>query len=377
MIYLKPKGNMRLHYFLLLAITLVLVINQGCASLVSWQFVAESERPPEYERFFDQLDQAVDDADVKDAAAFSVPGFPYLRANRFLASLKDPLTDDRQKEQWVRWMQQLDLEARRKEIFNLPQDQFENLTWHMGERFDRFALMQRVKFYSDRLLLHDQRHPDFYATLHKAVVIPDEYSTTMRVIGIYPLTSLPVALVTHGVYDDMRDWHQLPRDELVTRGEIRGYGPARHTAYSQQKIRAILKRSEQNPLGIPLPSGSDRQILLATFAPLFFQDVAADYDEIGEVAWKDNLVTVNSAKPTVYYFFSYARFKTVPILQINYVVWYSSRDGPNSPWIERGPLDGITVRISLDPEGRPFMIDIMNNCGCYHFFVPSKERGQY
>jgi hypothetical protein len=54
--------------------------------------------------------------------------------------------------------------------------------------------------------------------------------------------------------------------------------------------------------------------------------------------------------------------------------WYSARNGPLSPRIERGPLDGVTVRVSLDDDGRPFMVDIMNNCGCYHIFVPDRQK---
>jgi len=65
--------------------------------------------------------------------------------------------------------------------------------------------------------------------------------------------------------------------------------------------------------------------------------------------------------------------KGAPILQLNYVFWYSARNGPLSPWIEKGPLDGLTVRISLDPQGQPFMVDIMNNCGCYHFYLPHPQ----
>ncbi|MBW1994816.1 MAG: hypothetical protein JRI77_10265, partial [Deltaproteobacteria bacterium] len=52
----------------------------------------------------------------------------------------------------------------------------------------------------------------------------------------------------------------------------------------------------------------------------------------------------------------------------------ASRAGPASPWIERGHLDGLTVRVSLDSAGAPFMVDVMNNCGCYHFFLPQRER---
>jgi hypothetical protein len=90
--------------------------------------------------------------------------------------------------------------------------------------------------------------------------------------------------------------------------------------------------------------------------------------------WQDNKVGINAAKPTIYYYFSHARFKNVPVLQLNYVFWYSARNGQNSPWIERGPIDGITIRVSLDYDGRPFMVDIMNNCGCYHFFVPHHKK---
>jgi hypothetical protein len=84
-------------------------------------------------------------------------------------------------------------------------------------------------------------------------------------------------------------------------------------------------------------------------------------------------VHINTDEPTVYYYLSYGIFKQKPIVQINYAAWFSAREGPLAPWIERGPLDGLTLRISLDPEGNPFMLDIMNNCGCYHTFIPRKE----
>jgi hypothetical protein len=63
-----------------------------------------------------------------------------------------------------------------------------------------------------------------------------------------------------------------------------------------------------------------------------------------------------------------------PILQIQYVIWYGARNGAKPPWFERGHLDGLTIRFSLDPRGMPFMVDIMNNCGCYHLFAPDRAR---
>jgi hypothetical protein len=235
-------------------------------------------------------------------------------------------------------------------------------------------LQARAAFYSEKMLINDQRLPDFYEVLLRAVTDPSEYSTAMRVAGIYPLTAIPVTAVTRRVQEKFRKWHHTPPDQLETMGELTAYVPSRSTEYSEQTVRLVLNRSRQNALLIPQPSIADQKILLAMSAPVIIQDVAADYDNIGEVVWQDDKVSVHPAEPTVYYYLSHARLKGVPVLQLNYVYWYSARNGPKSPWIERGSIDGITVRVSLDYDGLPFMVDIMNNCGCYHFFVPHHKK---
>jgi hypothetical protein len=364
------RRNLRLHVFLLLPI-LVLI---GCAAISMNRQVAKFQRPPEDVRFFELLDRTVAEAGVRDASVFTVSGFPYLRTNRFLTGLKDDLNNEARKELWVYRLQQLDLETRQREIHNLPAAALKDLARQLGEPTGRQMLQERAAFYSAKMLPHDQRRPDFYEVLLGAVSDPSEYSTAMRVVGLYPLTSMPVTAVTRNVQEKFRKWHYAPADQLETLGELTAYLPARSTEYSEQTVRLVLDRSRQNTLRIPQPSIADQQILLAMFAPIINQDVAAAYDRIGEVVWQDNKVGIDAAKPRVYYYFSHARFKGVPVLQLNYVFWYSARNGQNSPWIERGPVDGITVRVSLDYDGHPFMVDIMNNCGCYHFFVPHRKK---
>ena len=358
---------------LLPIILLSIAAAQGCASWGTQQFVTQSQRPAQDERFFIELDAAVDRNGVRNAAYFQVPGFPYLRANRFLVALKDRLHTDDQKQQWVRWMQQLDIQARATEIRNLPQAEIAELIVGFSEMPDRNVLQERMIFYSNNLLAHDQLQPNFYETLQAAVQNSSEYSTVMQVFGLYPITVIPVAIVTEMVFDEMTAWHQLPPDQLPTIGTLTAYAPARAMSYSPKEIQQILIRSRQNPLGIPLPSSDDQQTLLNVFAPIIIQDVAADYDKIGSVAWGQKQLEIKSDNAVAYYFFSHALFKGEPILQINYVVWFAARNGPNSPVIERGPIDGLTFRISLSPDGSPFMVDVMNNCGCYHFYVPRKE----
>jgi hypothetical protein len=347
---------------------------QGCASRVTHQFITESQRPPEYERFFNELDMAVEQAGVRNAADFRVSGFPYLRANRFLVSLKSRLSTGAQKKQWVRWMQRLDIEARETEIRNLPASALEKLAADIEDGPDRNILHERAIDYSNKLLAHDQLRPDFYAALQAAVQNSSEYSTVMQVFGLYPIASIPVALVTHSVFDEIAQWHQLPPDQLQTLGNLTVYGPAEAIDFSSGDVQKILERSKQNPLRVPIPSEADQRTLLAVFAPAIIQDLAADYDKIGAVVWGDEQIEIKPDSPKTYYYLTHAFYKEEAILQLNYVFWYPARMGPNSPRIERGRIDGFTVRVSLNPAGMPFMVDFMNNCGCYHSFVPRREQ---
>ena len=350
------------------------VLISGCTTIQNYQQVRDLERPEAYMRFFENLDQAVKEADARNVSAFKVSGFPYLRTNRFIAAMTDDPDGHARLELWVERMRQLDLEARRKEIRNLPVKYLNALADRLGEIPDRSALIERLDFFSKQLWEHDRRRPGFSSTLQSAIVAPSEYSTAMRVVGLYPLTSIPVAAVTRNVQKRFRQWHQAPADQIEILGKRVAYGPPSGAEYSESLVRQILLRSNSNALGIPMPSNADRQMLLEMYAPVFYQDEAAAYDRIGEIVWRNDKVSVNTARPTVYYYLSHAFLKKDPVLQLNYVIWYPARDGPLSPGIEKGPLDGLTVRVSLDHDGQPFMVDIMNNCGCYHFFLPRLEK---
>src|SRR5512143_3817642 len=91
----------------------------ACTPLVSRRISQRMERPETCEEFLTGLDQRVTTFGVRDASSFPVPGFPYLRTNRFLTALETRLKDDAQKERWVQWMQKLDLDSRKKEVSNL------------------------------------------------------------------------------------------------------------------------------------------------------------------------------------------------------------------------------------------------------------------
>lgn len=348
----------------------LLFLVTGCTAFMAQQVSLSLDRPQECPVFLNALDESVEEAGVRDAAGYQVPGFPYLRTNRFLSRLKDSISSDQQKMHWVGWMQELDLESRRKEVRNLPEERAGGLLSGQGPE----QLYERVKSCSDELFRHDTNSAHFHETLISFVDVPDEYSFTMRVLGLYPVMAIPVTIVTDSSRENILSWYNTDLKNLPVDGRLTAFVPAESSFLAENEIQAIMDASSANPLGVPVPDEMSGKKLVEHFTPVFIQDLAAAYDQVGRIVWRGDCPDVDPSRPTVYYYFSNAFFKGKPVLQINYVIWYSARAGERAPRIEWGHLDGLTLRVSLDEMGKPFMVDAANNCGCYHLFAPDRER---
>ena len=270
-------------------------------------------------------------------------------------------------------MQQLDLKARAKEIRNLPDEAVIGLGAAKEGNPDREGLVGRVTFHSEKLLRHDQAQTDFYQNLRPSVKVPAEYSLSMRVLGFYPLFSIPVIIGTNKAHKEFSSFYQEDLDKLPVLGRLTTFGPPSAEIFGESEIQMLLGRSTNNPLGVSLLDERDEKNLVASLAPSIMQDIAGSYDKFGQVTWSNTGLAIDVEKPTAYYYISHGLRKGRPILQVNYAIWYSERGGENAPWIERGTIDGLTIRISLDDEGHIFMVDIMNTCGCYHLFIPDEQ----
>jgi hypothetical protein len=350
------------------------VFLSGCAPFLAKPAPLSFEKPEQCREFLNRLDEVVQESGVRDASSVPICGFPYLRTNRFLAELKKNLKDEEQKAEWVLWMQQLDLLAREKEISNLPDKAIFSLDFADGKKPDREWLYAQVKSCSSKLLGHDRARSDFYSTLYPLVHVRSEYSCLLRTAGLYPIVAVPIALVTDSSREKIRKRFDTDLKDLPVDGQLKAFEPGKREVLSEPEVREIVKKSRGNPLGVPLPDSGQVEKLVRSFAPVFVQDVAASYDCLGRIVWKGDRVDIDPEKPTVYYYTSHAFLKGEPILQINYVIWYSERAGERSPSIELGHLDGLTARVSLDAQGKVFMVDVVNDCGCYHFFAPERER---
>ncbi len=99
-----------------------LLLIWGCAGLVTQPPLETHLQAPEESverqcaRFLNALDQAVATAGVADGEVATIPGFPYLRVDRFLASFRAEVTPGPVFEAWVDRLQALAEEGRRMEI---------------------------------------------------------------------------------------------------------------------------------------------------------------------------------------------------------------------------------------------------------------------
>lgn len=318
--------------------------------------------------FFRRLDQAVSETGVGDAQDARVPGFPYLRSNRFLAGLSRDLDSSAAFEAWVDRLQALGDAGTGVELANLPQSARQRLI-PFATGGDIPATARRC---GERLRARDLAHDDGRETLLRRAEIPPEYVIWQRVAGLYPLTALAFAAGIRNWQRETEEIFARPLAELPRRGElVRFSPPPRGEISGSRDVAEILERSARNPLRIPEPGGADRERLFAAFAPRFEVDVASSDDLIGTPVWRDALPAVDVAVPTVYRHLSHALVAGRVLLQLNYIVWFPARTRVSSLDLLGGHFDGITWRVTLTPDGRPWVFDSMHNCGCYHLFFPT------
>ncbi len=350
----------------------ILLLTKGCTALLPDRSPEAPDAVNVCHALLEQVDRELAADGAADAAYFHIDGFPYLRTNRFLTALEPRLVTREQTQTWLEAMHALDLQARRREMANLSAVRLEALADGGSHGTDRKLLRRQVADCSRTLFAHHRYETDLRARLRRRAAVPEEYQTWRRLVGLYPLAALPVAIVTDSVYDEFREWHATAPEDLPVVGRLETMGPAEAAGVESFDPRALFRPERLNALGLPEMTAEDEQRLAAHFAPVITQDTAADFDRVGTPVWRDGRLRVDIDRPAVFYYITFALLDRLPVLQINYAFWYPRRDGANAPWIERGPLDGITVRISLDRRARPFMVDLMNSCGCYHFFIPER-----
>ena len=343
----------------------------GCAT-TDGQFAAYLDSPAlevrECAQFYRALDAEIDAAGVRDAQSSRVPGFPHLRVDRLHAALREQAAaGEPAMRSFVERLVELDIEGRRHEVLNLPAGV---LPGGGGDQA-RAQTLRRARECGRVLRDSDLASPQARSALLAAARVPDDYSLTMRTLGLYPLTSIPFAA-------GVRRWQEetlaafRAAAEAPGEGRVR-YAPPASPPLPRNAVAGLLGRSAFDPLGRPLLADDELERLALAYAPSFEIALGGDFDRFGVLRWRrgGTMPEVEGSEPAAYVQAAYTRYHGQVLLQLVYTIWFPERPASGSFDLLSGRLDGLVWRVTLAPDGEPLIYDSMHACGCYHMFFPT------
>ncbi|MGQ0701239.1 MAG: hypothetical protein ACT4PZ_23715 [Panacagrimonas sp.] len=350
------------RFRLLLVCALTPLLATGCASLTT------PKRPevPQGESclaLYKQVDAQIQAAGVQDAGYSRIPGFPYLRSDRFSASFANEIPDMDAFWEWVGYLRANEDEARDVELFNLNM-----------ESEKRSSLLLDLRACGAWLRSWELDDEVWRKRLIAAVQPPADYSTTARALGLYPLA---VPFLNRGLASFRREVeaeYARPLAQLDAPGELvlwkakPAKEPNSEDFYADQTVD--LTRKPRDRLGRIGMLWSEVNQMAQFHAPALWIESAGEYDRPGAPLAGRDKPGVDVENPVVYFRTGFNRFGGQNYLQISYFVWFSERteERPGDP--AAGPLDGLIWRVTLDHKGQPMMYDTIHACGCYHYGFP-------
>lgn len=335
----------------------------GCATTpdLAPHLEAGTAEVRECAQWYRALDAEVDAAGVRDAQYTRVPGFPHLRVDRLLAAQRDRAAESEPAlRAFAERLAQLDLEARRHEVLNMPG----------ADEGVRSQAMRRARECGPLLRQADLASAQARQALLAAAQVPDDYSTAMRFLGLYYLTRIPF---TAGVRRWERDTLEtFEREPAAAPNRVR-YSPPGAQAVPRNAVAGWLGRAAFDPLGLPGLSERELDRLAAVYAPSFEIAIGGDYDRFGWLRWRRGarMPQVETSEPAVYVQPAYTRYRGQVLLQLVYTIWFPERPASGFVDILAGRLDGVVWRVTLAPDGEPLLYDTMHPCGCFHLFFPT------
>jgi hypothetical protein len=341
--------------------------------------------------WFVQLDAATDSAGVRDGSAYRIPGFAYLRVDRFLASFREDVVNSREAfDAWTQRLLQLDVQAREVELHNFPQ-QFLPVAGIASKPAVQAQTQRCAQLLAGAVLASDSAR----VLLAQRARVPDDYAGWKRGLGLYPLTQIPF-------FKGVEKWQQDAAQKVQNSGRGRAevgktaavdktveavqpvelppqatYAPTTAPLPAAQVV-ALVAQIKKDALGIPQPSEQEQALLLAAYAPLFEIETTGVYDRFGALFWGGDpsnagkvstpAPQVDLARAVVYQRLAFTRYQGQTLLQLIYSVWFPERPRSSALDLLSGTLDSVALRVTLDARGAPLLVDSIHACGCYHLF---------
>ncbi|MGR5149398.1 hypothetical protein ACQKP8_22990 [Photobacterium alginatilyticum] len=287
---------------------------------------------------------------VQDVQHLWVPSYPHLAFDRFSLSLIPELTSPQSKEQWLHYVARLASIQRKVEYQNLA-----NKAGFDIENNEKCAQQLTNIALKDRQFWHQLRQYPPH--------IQSNYQNWQRIAGLYPISK---SLATPAIDTEKKriiSGFISPLDKNTIT-----YAATTASSLHPQEIQSWFTRtSQQSHLRWPLLNEHQIARLSEHYVPEFLIESASLDDKPGQVAYHSGgQPYVNTSKPTLYTSHSYTLFHGQILLQLEYSLWFANRTATSALDPYAGQFDGLLVRLTLDSRGRPYILDSIHHCGCYH-----------
>ncbi|MDX1757006.1 MAG: hypothetical protein R3175_13170 [Marinobacter sp.] len=330
---------------LILVCCLLLVIS-GCATY-RYDAAPSEATTPECEAQFRGWQAHIEQTGTFDAQAWSPPGFPYLRVDRFLASFEFTALSREQQREWLQRAHQKAVEA-----------------WQQEAEGQADSIRQRIeglRACGEQAIDRLQASPGLWPELEAAKAVPDSYSTAARVFGLYPLVAPVMNWRASAIMGDLRE----------SFGNYRSSAPWQYyrPAAGSPGIDVgalVASARRRSALGVPDFAAEELRALFQRFAPTF----AVETHDLNDLPGRPGRGLAGElrmlSEPVVYTLLAYTRRHGQVLPQLVYTVWFPARPKEGRLDIYAGALDGFVWRVTLGAEGQPLVYDYMHACGCYH-----------
>ena len=303
---------------------------------------------------YEAMDARVAAAGVADPQYFRVPGYPYMRTDRVLASFAREVATLDEIGGWVRKMREFDQEAREFEYRNLGMSMQE-----AAESRSRFLNCGRTLAaieFNDR--------PQIFAALQDAVAPPDVYSTVQRAFGFYAFSAPGMRARMEARRKALEEAYAKPADQLPARA------PLRLWTVSQVEDMSLVSNAYKgmlpDELGFPGLTDSQWRALAEHHAPRLLIETASAADEPAHPVHTPHGPSADPGRHSSNIHITFTRFGGSALTQINYLFWFRGPD-------EKAPLDGFIWRVTLDPQANPLVYESLHASGRDYRIFPVQQ----
>jgi hypothetical protein len=351
-------------------VLLLLLLAQGCTQPgVRFEALAPDEAA--CLSWYRKLDTVLAEHELIDPSVAKIPGFPFLRTDRFLASFRHQPLSDAAYADWLERMRQLDESLRLSEAANLPQTAAKAV---LAEAPLPGALEQVLRQCGSRLVKAALQRTETQPIIRRHARVPDTYRSWQRIAGAYWLMQYPVRMALDRQHKKLAASFKQPLEELPVQGRLIRYAPMPGGFLTAAEMAAMLRTAYQNPLGMPALADEKLERLFNQFAPVWEIDTRNDTDKIGKIYLTgQGEPRIDVRHPVVYRKQAYIRRQGRILLQLIYQIWLPAREKTGWTDLYGGDLDSLIWRVTLGPEGVPIAYDSIHACGCYYLLFPGPD----